>query len=144
MVWRVCLLLVGVVALAFPAAGCSDTVSSPSGSAPYSQTDLVFGTGATAETGKTLTVSYAGWFYEAAKADKKGVMFTTSEISGPAVFIAGANSVIEGWEQGVLGMKEGGTRRLILPPSLAYGQTRYSAIPPNSSLVFELTLLSVQ
>jgi FKBP-type peptidyl-prolyl cis-trans isomerase len=126
------------------AAGCGDSPSSPSGWAPYSQIDLVFGDGASAETGKVLTVNYTGWFYDSTKGDKKGMQFTTSAISGPAVFTAGANTVIAGWEKGVLGMKEGGQRRLVIPPSLAYGPSRYSAIPPNATLVFDLELVKVE
>lgn len=136
--------LAGLLAAPFVTAGCADAPASPSGGAPYSQIDLVFGTGAIAETGKVLTVNYAGWFYDGTKADKKGVQFTTSEFSGPAIFTAGANTVIEGWEQGVLGMMEGGRRRLIVPPSMAYGSNRYSIIPPNSTLVFDIELISVQ
>jgi FKBP-type peptidyl-prolyl cis-trans isomerase len=133
-----------VALLPFGAAGCGDSPSTPSDYAAYTQIDLVFGQGASAETGKTLTVNYTGWFYDSTQADKKGVQFTTSALGGPAVFVAGANSVIEGWERGVLGMKEGGTRRLIIPPSLAYGPNRYSAIPPNATLVFDLELMKVE
>jgi FKBP-type peptidyl-prolyl cis-trans isomerase FkpA len=136
--------LLALVWLPFAAAGCGDSPSSPSDYAPYSQVDLVFGEGASAETGKVLTVNYTGWFYDSTKADKKGVQLTTSALSGPAVFTAGANSVIEGWEQGVLGMKEGGIRRLVIPPSLAYGPNRYNAIPPNATLVFDIELLKVE
>ena len=136
--------LVALVLLPFATAGCGDSPSTPSDYAPYSQIDLVFGQGASAETGKVLTVNYSGWFYDSTAADKKGVQFTTSAISGPAVFTAGGNSVIEGWERGVLGMKEGGSRRLIIPPSLAYGPNRYSAIPPNATLVFDLELVKVE
>jgi FKBP-type peptidyl-prolyl cis-trans isomerase len=136
--------LVALVLLPFATAGCGDSPSTPSDYAPYSQIDLVFGQGASAETGKVLTVNYSGWFYDSTAADKKGVQFTTSAISGPAVFTAGGNSVIEGWERGVLGMKEGGSRRLIIPPSLAYGPNRYSAIPPNATLVFDIELVKVE
>jgi FKBP-type peptidyl-prolyl cis-trans isomerase FkpA len=136
--------LLALVWLPFAAAGCGNSPSSPSDYAPYSQIDLVFGEGASAETGKVLTVNYTGWFYDSTTADKKGVQLTTSALSGPAIFTAGANSVIEGWERGVLGMKEGGIRRLIIPPSLAYGPNRFNAIPPNATLVFDLELLKVE
>jgi FKBP-type peptidyl-prolyl cis-trans isomerase len=142
--WIVVLVVFAVGVLTLAAAGCGNSPSEPSDSAPYSQTDLVFGSGASAETGKTLTVGYTGWFYEAAAADKKGLQFTTSTMSGPAVFIAGANTVIEGWERGVIGMKEGGTRRLVIPPSLAYGPNRYAAIPANATLVFDIELIKVE
>jgi FKBP-type peptidyl-prolyl cis-trans isomerase len=133
-----------LVSLPFATAGCGNSPSTPSDYAPYSQIDLVFGEGAGAETGKVLTVNYTGWFYDSTAADKKGVQLTTSATSGPAVFTAGANSVIEGWERGVLGMKEGGSRRLVIPPSLAYGPNRYTAIPPNATLVFDLQLVKVE
>jgi FKBP-type peptidyl-prolyl cis-trans isomerase FkpA len=136
--------LVALVMLPFAAAGCGGSPSTPSDYAPYSQIDLVFGAGATAETGKTLTVNYTGWFYDPNAADKKGLQFAASALSGPAVFTAGANTVIEGWEKGVLGMKEGGMRRLIVPPSLAYGPNRFSAIPPNATLVFDIELVGVE
>ena len=133
-----------LVLLPFAAAGCGNSPSTPSDYAPYSQIDLVFGEGASAEAGKVLTVNYTGWFYDSTAADQKGVQLTTSALSGPAVFTAGTGSVIEGWERGVLGMKEGGTRRLIIPPSLAYGPNRYTAIPPNTTLVFDLELVKVE
>jgi len=136
--------LLALVWLPFAAAGCGNSPSSPSDYAPYSQIDLVFGEGASAETGKVLTVNYTGWFYDSTKADMKGVQLTSSAYAGPVVFTAGANSVIEGWEKGVLGMKEGGIRRLVIPPSLAYGPNRYNAIPPNATLVFDLELLKVE
>ena len=52
--------------------------------------------------------------------------------------------MIQGWERGVLGMKEGGSRRLVIPPSLAYGPNRYNVIPPNATLVFDLELVKVE
>jgi FKBP-type peptidyl-prolyl cis-trans isomerase len=147
MVRRALVPALGFLALAllpFASAGCGSSPSTPSDYAPYSQIDLVFGEGASAETGKLLTVDYTGWFYDSTAGDKKGVQLTTSATSGPAVFTAGANSVIEGWEKGVLGMKEGGSRRLVIPPSLGYGPNRYSAIPPNATLVFDLQLVKVE
>jgi FKBP-type peptidyl-prolyl cis-trans isomerase len=136
--------LLALVWLPFATAGCGESPSTPSDYAPYSQIDLVFGEGASAETGKVVTVNYTGWFYDSTAADQKGVQLTTSALSGPVVFTLGANSVIEGWEKGVLGMKEGGARRLIVPPSLAYGPNRYSAIPPNTTLVFDIELVKVE
>ena len=136
--------LLALVLVPFATAGCGNAPSSPSDYAPYSQIDLVFGEGATAETGKVLTLNYTGWFYDPTAADRKGVKLTTSAISGPVVFTAGASSVIEGWEKGVLGMREGGSRRLVIPPSLAYGPNRFNAIPPNATLVFDLELVKVE
>ena len=136
--------LLALLLLPFATGGCGGSPSSPSDYAPYSQIDLVFGEGASAETGKVLTVNYTGWFYDPTAADKKGVQLTTSAYAGPAIFTAGANSVIEGWERGVLGMKVGGIRRLVIPPSLAYGANRFNAIPPNATLVFDIELLKVE
>ena len=133
-----------LILLPIVSAGCGDSPSTPSDYAPYSQTDLVFGEGASAETGKTLTVSYNGWFYDSGAADKKGVQFASSVTSGQMIFVAGTGEVIQGWDLGVLGMREGGLRRLIIPPSLGYGANRYSIIPPNATLVFELELLKVE
>ena len=147
MVRRALIPVLGVLVLVLlpvVSAGCGDSPSTPSDYAPYSQVDLVFGEGAVAETGKTLTVNYNGWFYESDAADKKGVQFASSVTSGQMIFVAGTGEVIQGWDQGVLGMREGGLRRLIIPPSLGYGANRYSIIPPNATLVFELELLKVE
>lgn len=133
-----------LVLLPVATAGCGDSPSTPSDYAPYSQIDLVFGEGASAETGKTLTINYNGWLYDSDAPDKKGVQFASSATSGLMVFVAGSGEVIQGWERGVIGMREGGTRRLVIPPSLGYGANRYSIIPPNATLVFDLELLKVE
>jgi FKBP-type peptidyl-prolyl cis-trans isomerase FkpA len=90
-----------------------------------------------------LTVHYTGWYYNASAPERKGVQFDSSAAQTPLSFTLGAGQVIRGWEQGVLGMKAGGVRRLIIPPSLAYGQSRFGPIPPNATLVFEIELLEV-
>jgi FKBP-type peptidyl-prolyl cis-trans isomerase FkpA len=130
-----------VLTLLLPAAACgSDTPSMPAtSSAPYSQTDLVVGTGAEAVATSRVTVSYTGWLYDTSKTDGKGVQFDTST---SATFPL--SSVIAGWQQGVVGMKVGGQRRLIIPPDLAYGSTGSGPIPPNATLVFDIGLLGVQ
>jgi FKBP-type peptidyl-prolyl cis-trans isomerase FkpA len=131
------------VALATMVAGCSNSPTSPS-TVAFSQTDVRVGTGTAAASGNTLTVTYTGWFYDASKPDQKGVQFD-STLGQPAfTFTLGSNTVIPGWDQGLVGMRVGGLRRLIVPPSLAYGSTRYSSIPPNTTLVFEIALLDVQ
>lgn len=125
--------------------GSSSSPSTPSTSVGvYTQTDLVVGTGAVATTGKSITVNYTGWLYDTSKTDGKGTQFDTSIGRGPFLFTLGAGAVIKGWDQGVVGMKVGGTRRLILPPELAYGSAGQSPIPPNATLVFDISLLSVQ
>lgn len=128
------------------AAGCggssttSPTVPPTSVATQLVSTDLVVGTGATANTGNTLTVAYGGWLYDTTKPDGKGASFDSSSAFQ---FQLGGN-VIAGWNQGVPGMKIGGTRRLLIPPALAYGSTSPSpSIPPNASLVFDITLKSI-
>jgi FKBP-type peptidyl-prolyl cis-trans isomerase FkpA len=129
------------LALAMLIAGC-DSPTSPN-NADYSQSDLRIGTGADALTGRVLTVNYTGWFYNESATDGKGVQFDSSAGQPPLTFTLGAGQVIQGWEQGVQGMKVGGIRRLVIPPSLAYGQSRFGPIPPNATLVFEIELLEV-
>ena len=109
---------------------------------PFSSTDLPAGTGAEAVTGSRVVVDYYGWLYSTATSDNKGTLFDTSLQTGrtPFQFVLGAGSVIAGWEQGVLGMKVGGIRRLIVPPALAYGSTGSGSIPPNATLIFEIRL----
>ena len=134
---------VAVLAAALGAAGCSDSITSPSGSAPYSQTDLRVGTGAEATSGAFLTVHYTGWLYNVSAADGKGLQFETSRGREPFTFTLGVGQVIGGWDAGLRGMRIGGVRRLIIPPSLAYGAIRSGPIPPDATLVFEIELLDL-
>jgi peptidylprolyl isomerase len=102
--------------------------------------DLIPGTGAAASAGKTVTVNYVGVLYKGGKefdsSWKRNQPFTTALSAG---------SVIPGWVQGVDGMKVGGRRELIVPPSLGYGKAGSPpTIPPNSTLVFVVDLLKVQ
>lgn len=125
--------------------GCSNTSpTAPSNYAAYSQTDLVVGTGTIAANGNTVTVNYTGWLYDDSKTDKKGPQFETSLGGSTFSFVLGAGQVITGWDKGVVGMAIGGKRRLILPPSEAYGASRNSIIPPNATLIFEIDLVSIQ
>jgi FKBP-type peptidyl-prolyl cis-trans isomerase len=135
--------------LALGAGGCSDgntTPTSPPVNVPFSTTDLRVGAGAEATLGRTVTVDYTGWLYDGGAADNKGTMFDSSLRPGrtPFVFTVGAG-VIQGFSQGTIGMRVGGQRRVIIPPSLGYGsQGSGSTIPPNATLIFELDLLAVQ
>jgi FKBP-type peptidyl-prolyl cis-trans isomerase FkpA len=106
--------------------------------------DTVQGTGTLATSGRTLSVNYTGWLYDAAKSDFKGAQFDTSVGKTPFTFRLGAGQVITGWDQGLLGMRAGGKRTLIIPASLAYGQAGSGTIPPNAPLIFEVDLISVQ
>jgi len=116
----------------------SSTATPPS--APYSATDLHEGTGGTATQGRTVTVSYTGWLYDPTKTESKGAQFDTSANFS---FQLGVGRVIAGWDQGVVGMKIGGQRRLVIPPNLGYGAQMVGSIPPNSTLVFDIMLLNV-
>jgi FKBP-type peptidyl-prolyl cis-trans isomerase FkpA len=125
--------------------GCgSDTPNGPgpTSTGVFTQTDLVIGTGAVVNSGNRATVIYTGWLYDTSKTDGKGAQFDTG--AGFA-FVVGAGQVIAGWDRGVPGMRIGGQRRLIIPPELAYGGSSPSAsIPPNATLVFDITLTGVQ
>jgi FKBP-type peptidyl-prolyl cis-trans isomerase FkpA len=135
--------VVAALVLAAFAAACVDTPSSPTTTARYSQTDLLVGTGNESLTGSTVTVNYTGWLYDATKTDGKGLQFDSSIGRTPFQFTLGTGQVIRGWDQGIPGMKEGGRRRLVIPPSLAYGETRSGPIPPNATLVFDVDLVSI-
>jgi FKBP-type peptidyl-prolyl cis-trans isomerase FkpA len=131
-----------VLAALASACGASPTSPTPATtSAPYSQVDVVVGTGTVVNTGSRVTVAYAGWLHDSSKTDAKGTQFDTST---SFAFQVGLGQVIKGWDQGVPGMRVGGTRRLVLPPDLAYGSSGAGPIPPNATLVFDISLLSVQ
>ena len=135
-----------VLATALVAAACGSGPTSPSNvttsSGSYSQTDLVAGTGTLAVPGSRATVAYSGWLYDTGRAEGKGTQF---DASTSFAFTIGSGQVIAGWDQGVPGMRVGGQRRLVLPPNLAYGSRSPGAgIPPNATLVFDITLLNVQ
>lgn len=105
-------------------------------------TDEIIGTGAVAATGDRVTVNYVG-------ALTNGTIFDTSAVHPETVngftFSLGAGDVIQGWDEGIVGMKVGGKRRLVIPASLAYGnQAIGNVIPANSTLVFEVELLKVE
>lgn len=98
--------------------------------------DLVVGTGAEATAGQQVTVHYAGAFID-------GKEFDASRKRGPFAFRLGGGRVIAGWDQGVAGMRVGGTRQLIVPSSLGYGADDYGPIPGGSILVFTVELLGI-
>ena len=101
--------------------------------------DIKVGTGAVAQAGHKVQVDYTGWF-------TSGKQFDSSVGSGkPFEFMLGAGQVIKGWDEGVAGMKVGGKRQLRIPPELAYGAKGYpGAIPPNSTLVFDVQLVDAK
>ncbi len=98
--------------------------------------DEVVGTGAEAKSGDVLSVNYTGKLQD-------GTVFDTSVGKAPINFPLGMGYVIPGWDQGLVGMKEGGKRVLIIPPSLGYGAQVKGPIPANSTLIFEVELVKV-
>ena len=137
-----------MAALAASACGGDSSSSTPTApqqpSAPYSQTDIRVGTGAEATTGRNVAVNYTGWLYNPSGTDGKGQQFDTSAGRAPFTFVVGSSQVIPGFSQGVQGMRVGGFRRVVLPPSLAYGAAGNGPIPPNATLVFDIELVAVQ
>jgi FKBP-type peptidyl-prolyl cis-trans isomerase FkpA len=137
------ILLVALVGVASCGGDDSGTPMAPTTtSAPYSQTDLAIGTGATAAANNNVTVAYTGWLHNSGRPDAKGNQFD----SGSITFVLGTGRVIAGWDRGITGMRVGGQRRLVIPPELAYGNNTPdpSRIPPNATLVFDVQLNNVQ
>jgi len=118
------------------------TITVPSGPAPkaLAENDLIKGTGATAADGDTITVNYVGALYSTGKVfDASWLRHTTFTLPGPL----GSGSVIPGWDKGIVGMRVGGRRELIIPPSLGYGAAGNAPIPGNATLIFIIDLLGV-
>ena len=102
--------------------------------------DIVVGEGAEAESFDKVTVDYTGKLSD-------GTVFDSSKNPGrePFVFTVGVSMVIKGWDEGVPGMKVGGTRKLTIPPDMGYGsQGAGGVIPPNATLIFDIELLKVE
>ncbi|MBV8666226.1 MAG: FKBP-type peptidyl-prolyl cis-trans isomerase [Burkholderiaceae bacterium] len=138
-------LILGLAACGGGGVGSSGSLSTNSGSSAVTAlqvTDNVVGTGAAAADGDTLAVNFTGWLYNGYAANFEGTEFQTTA-GTPFSFVLGQGKVIAGWDQGLVGMKVGGTRTLIVPSSLAYGATGNATIPPNAALVFTVELVSV-
>ena len=114
-------------------------ITTPSG---LQYEDTVAGTGAEAKAGRKVSVHYTGWLYNDGV---KGAKFDSSkDRNDPFEFGLGAGHVIRGWDEGVQGMKVGGTRVLVIPAALGYGaRGAGGVIPPNATLMFEVELLAV-
>jgi FKBP-type peptidyl-prolyl cis-trans isomerase FkpA len=128
---------------------CTGKSSAPPVSAvtTLQSVELKPGTGATIANGQMAVMQYTGWLYEASASDNKGKQFDSSRTAGrePFKFPLGTGSVIKGWDQGIVGMKIGESRRLIIPSNLAYGDAGYSGvIPPGATLVFDVELLGIE
>ena len=100
--------------------------------------DITIGTGDQVKSGDTVTVNYLGTLVDGTKFDSsydRNTPFTTQ---------IGVGQVIRGWDEGIVGMKTGGKRRLVVPAQLGYGSQSVGGIPPNSTLIFEVELVSVK
>ena len=108
--------------------------------------DVKVGEGREAEAGNNVQVHYTGWLYDPNSADNHGQKFDSSVDRGePFEFLLGGGQVIQGWDQGVAGMKVGGKRTLIIPADMAYGaRGAGGVIPPNATLVFDVELLGIR
>jgi peptidylprolyl isomerase len=100
--------------------------------------DLTVGTGQEVKSGDTVTVNYLGTLENGTKFD------SSYDRNQPFTTQIGVGQVIKGWDEGIVGMKVGGKRKLIIPPSLGYGSQNMGSIPPNSTLIFEVELLNVK
>ena len=101
--------------------------------------DIVVGTGATPQAGQNVTVHYTGTLEDGTKFD------SSLDHGQPFTFPIGVGRVIKGWDEGVMTMKVGGKRKLVIPPQLGYGARGYPPVsPPNATLVFDVELLEVQ
>ncbi|MCE4558111.1 FKBP-type peptidyl-prolyl cis-trans isomerase [Roseateles cellulosilyticus] len=107
--------------------------------------DTVVGSGATADTGKPVTVAYTGWVYDVRNANSKGTQFGTNVGAAPFYVLLGTGNPLKGFDQGIQGMKVGGKRTVTVPAGLGYGSTGTSdgVIPANAALVFDIELLAV-
>lgn len=135
-------IVVGVLAArghSTASSGSAGTGTSPSSTPSGLQiTDVKVGDGAVAQAGDTVSVTYTGTL-------TNGTVFDSSDQHGgqPFSFTLGAGQVIQGWDKGLLGMKVGGERKLVIPPDLGYGSQAVGSIPPDSTLMFDVKLLSV-
>jgi len=138
----------GIVLFAGLLAACSGKPSQAPVSAVNSMqsVQLKAGAGEGISAGKIAVVQYTGWLYESGAPDNKGKQFDSSRNAGqPFRFPVGTGQVIKGWDQGVVGMKIGESRRLIIPAELAYGDSGAGGvIPPGAVLVFDIDLLAIE
>jgi FKBP-type peptidyl-prolyl cis-trans isomerase len=145
------------VALSATVPGALAQIASPAASGQNSSTldakvtelkkiDVKQGAGAEAFSGKAVVVHYTGWLHDPVAPEGKGAKFDSSRDRGvPFGFILGAGKVIKGWDQGVVGMKAGGQRTLVVPPALGYGERGAGGvIPPNATLIFDVELIEVK
>jgi len=124
---------------------CTDPAPTNGSVSKLSIIDEKVGTGKTVKNGSAVSVHYTGWLYDESQENYKGKKFDSShDRLTPLEFYVGQKRVIKGWDEGLLGMKPGGKRTLIIPADKAYGSKGAGrAIPPNASLVFDIELLKI-
>ncbi len=125
------------LATAQPSASAAPSAAPPPPEAPLAETTLVKGKGPAAKEGDKVRVHYVGTLSDGKQFD------SSRERKQPFEFVLGKGMVIKGWDEGVVGMKVGEKRKLVIPPSLAYGARGRPGIPPNSALTFEVELLAI-
>jgi FKBP-type peptidyl-prolyl cis-trans isomerase len=142
---RACALGVVLLAALLPLAGCGKNPFSPSQNTglPFSFIDVTVGSGAEVVPYSTVIVDYAGYLYDGSKPNNQGLLFDTSLSGQPLTFVVGIGQMIPGFEQGVLGMKNGGFRRITIPPELGYGPIGHYPVPKNATLVFDVSVLAI-
>jgi FKBP-type peptidyl-prolyl cis-trans isomerase FkpA len=118
--------------------------AAPSTPKPLQKTDTVVGTGKAARAGSTVTVHYTGWLYSPKEPKQHGAQFDSSAGGEPFTFQLGTGKVIPGWDEGLVGMKVGGKRTLVVPAAMAYGSRGAGPIPPNANLIFDVELIDVK
>jgi len=131
-------------AVAHAAAPAAVAPPKPHAAMGLQKIDTVVGKGAVAVAGKTVVVNYTGWIYTPKAPKQHGAQFDSSIGREPFAFPLGGGQVIQGWDQGVAGMKVGGKRTLIIPAALGYGERGAGPIPPGSNLIFDVELLDVK
>ena len=137
--------LFGVATAAACAPSNPMSPSGPTAGVRFSLVDLKIGDGDTVASADRIEVWYTGWIYVQSSPDNnKGELIDSNRDRGLFRYIVGTGHVIEGWDQGVPGMKVGGIRRLIIPPELAYGSDGQARIPPGATLIFEIEVATVE
>jgi FKBP-type peptidyl-prolyl cis-trans isomerase len=145
--------IIAIIVVALAAFGCATEEKAPAPApvackavpAELLTQDLEQGKGDAARFRSAILVNYTGWLYDGCAKDLKGPKFDSSEgRPTPFGFIVGTGRVIRGWDEGLIGMKEGGKRLLVIPSDKAYGLNGAPPrIPPNAALVFEVTLVKI-
>jgi FKBP-type peptidyl-prolyl cis-trans isomerase FkpA len=135
-----------VLALGSPTASVQAATPAPASAATKSlkKIDTLVGAGKAAAAGSTVTVHYTGWLYAPKAPQQRGARIDSSQGGEPFTFQLGAGKVIKGWDEGLVGMKVGGKRTLIVPAALGYGEAGAGPVPPKANLIFEVSLLDVK